>query len=88
MQVSGDSVTRMIQVQAPGARSVEVMGDFTEWLPVQLVGTGGVFSMNAPMTAGNRRLVVRIDGGPWVPPSNTPVVDDDFGGRVGLLLVP
>ena len=88
VQVSGDSVTRMIQVQAPGARSVEVMGDFTEWLPVQLVGTGGVFSMNAPMTAGNRRLVVRIDGGPWVPPSNTPVVDDDFGGRVGLLLVP
>ena len=88
VQVSGDSAARTIQVQAPGARTVEVMGDFTEWVPVQLVGTGGVFSTNVAMTAGNRRLVVRIDGGPWVPPSNTPVVDDDFGGRVGLVLVP
>lgn len=88
VQVSGDSATRMLQVRAPGARSVEVMGDFTEWLPVQLVEAGDVFSTTVPMPAGNRRLVVRLDGGPWMPPSNTPVVDDDFGGRVGLLLVP
>ncbi|MEO7855542.1 MAG: glycogen-binding domain-containing protein [Gemmatimonadaceae bacterium] len=88
VQVSGDSTNRTLHVRAPGARSVEVMGDFTEWLPVLLVGTGGVFSTAASMPAGNRRLVVRIDGGPWVPPSNTPVVDDDFGGRVGLVLVP
>jgi hypothetical protein len=31
---------------------------------------------------------VRIDGGAWMPAANTPAVDDDFGGRVGLLLVP
>ena len=88
LQVSGDSALRTIQVLAPGARSVEVMGDFTEWVPVQLTGAGAVFSTTASMPAGNRRLVIRIDGGQWMPPSNTPVVDDDFGGRVGLVLVP
>ena len=88
VRVSGDSGVRTIQVHAPGARTVEVMGDFTEWLPVPLMASGSVFSTNVAMTPGNRRLVVRIDGGPWVPPSNTPVVDDDFGGRVGLVLVP
>lgn len=88
VQISGDSASRILRVLAPRARSVEVMGDFTEWLPVLLFGTGGVFSTTVPMPAGNRRLVIRIDGGPWLPPSNTPVVDDDFGGRVGLVLVP
>lgn len=88
VQISGDSAVRTIQVRAPGARTVELMGDFTDWLPVQLFGAAGLFSTSLPMSAGNRRLVVRIDGGTWAPPSNTPVVDDDFGGRVGLLLVP
>jgi hypothetical protein len=32
--------------------------------------------------------MLRIDDGEWSPPANLPVVDDDFGGRVGLLVVP
>ena len=38
--------------------------------------------------SGTHRIVVRIDGGPWRPATNTPAVDDDLGGRVGLLVVP
>ena len=64
------------------------MGDFTDWAPVPLVREGDVFRATVRMAGGSRCLVVRVDGGPWRPAANTPAVDDDFGGRVGLLLVP
>jgi hypothetical protein len=40
------------------------------------------------MPSGTHRVLVRIDGGEWRPAANTPAVDDDLGGRVGLLVVP
>jgi hypothetical protein len=88
IQVSGDSATRMVRVRAPGAQRVEIMGDFSEWEAVELTPAGDVFSVTVAMSAGTRRVVVRVDGGDWLPAANTPAVDDDFGGRVGLLLVP
>lgn len=86
--VDGDSAARIVTVRAAGARTVEVMGDFSGWEPVSLARDGDVFRATLPMAPGSRRLVVRVDGGEWRPPANTPAVDDDFGGRVGLLLVP
>jgi hypothetical protein len=86
--VAGDSAERMISVRAPGARRVEVMGDFSDWAPVSLASAGDLFVAKVAMTSGTRRIVVRMDGGEWVPAANTPAVDDDFGGRVGLVLVP
>jgi 1,4-alpha-glucan branching enzyme len=78
----------MVRVRAPGAQRVEIMGDFSEWEAVELTPAGDVFSVTVAMSAGTRRVVVRVDGGDWLPAANTPAVDDDFGGRVGLLLVP
>ena len=88
VQVTGQGESRTLSVRAPTARRVEVMGDFTGWEPIELVGAGSVFSAVVAMQSGTRRLVVRLDGGAWQPAANTPAVDDDFGGRVGLLLVP
>jgi hypothetical protein len=79
---------RTLRVRAPAASRVEVMGDFTGWEPAALTLTGDVFSATFELSTGSHRLVVRIDGGPWMPAANTPAVDDDFGGRVGLLVVP
>lgn len=84
---SGSSLRRTLRVRAPGASQVEVMGDFSGWEPVTLVSTGDVFSASVDLSVGTHRLVVRIDGGPWIPAANTPAVDDDFGGKVGLLVV-
>ena len=64
------------------------MGDFTEWEPRTLVSSGGAFEGAMVMRSGTHRMLVRIDGGPWRPAANTPAVDDDLGGRVGLLVVP
>jgi hypothetical protein len=85
---SGDSTRRTLRVRAPAAQRVEVMGDFTDWEPVALALTGDVFTGSFALSPGSHRLVIRINGGDWRPAANTPAVDDDFGGRVGLLVVP
>ena len=85
--ISGDSARR-IRVFAPGARTVELMADFTEWSPVTLAAERDTFEGTFALSPGTHRLVVRIDGGAWRPAANTPAVDDDLGGRVGLLVVP
>lgn len=87
VEAKGDSTRRTLRVRAPAATRVEVMGDFTDWEPVTLRPTGDAFIGSFALSPGSHRLVLRIDGGPWRPAANTPAVDDDFGGRVGLLVV-
>jgi hypothetical protein len=88
IQVSGDDSLHLLTVRAPTARTVELMADFTGWEPIRLTRRNGSFVRAVALTSGTHRVVVRIDGGAWMPAANTPAVDDDFGGRVGLLLVP
>jgi len=89
------SVTRVaeggrhvITVRAVNASSVEIMGDFTDWEPVQLTRVGDTWQLERELPQGAHRVAVRVDGGPWRVPSNLPKVSDDFGGSVGLLSVP
>jgi len=86
--VSGADSLRQVHVRAPGARTVEILGDFTNWEPVRLTPQNGVFSARVALSSGSHRMLVRLDGGEWRPAANTPAVNDDLGGRVGLLLVP
>ncbi|MEO8624288.1 MAG: glycogen-binding domain-containing protein [bacterium] len=88
VQVSDSSGAHVLRVHAPGAHRVDVMGDFTEWEAQPLALTGAVFQRVLTLSSGTHRMLVRIDGGAWRPATNTPVVDDDLGGRVGLLVVP
>jgi len=87
VQLSGEGEERIVRVLAPGARSVELMSDFTGWSPVSLTEAGSVFETRMAVSPGAHRVSIRIDGGRWRPATNTPAVDDDLGGRVGLLLV-
>lgn len=84
---AGDG-TRMLRLRAPGAHTAEVMGDFTGWEAVALAASGGDFLLPSSLAPGAHRLLVRLDGGAWMVPTNTPAVDDDLGGRVGLMVVP
>jgi len=79
---------RVVRVRAPGARTVEMMADFTDWAPISLTAVGDLFQRAMAVAPGAHRVVVRVDGGAWRPAVNTPAVDDDLGGRVGLLVVP
>ena len=79
---------RVLRIHAAGARTVEVMGDFTDWEVRRLAMSRGAFEGALVLRSGTHRMLVRIDGGPWRPAANTPAVDDDLGGRAGLLVVP
>ncbi len=75
-------------VTAPGAREVELMGEFTDWLPVALVPAGGGrWRLRVRLRPGAYGLNVRYDRGAWVVPAGLPVMKDDFGGETGMLLV-
>ena len=67
---------------------VEIMGDFTDWLPVDLDPTGERrWRARLAIVPGIHYLNVRYDGGPWQPPPGTAVVADDFGRVTGMIVV-
>ncbi len=83
----GDGVY-LLRFRAPRFERVALRGDFTGWEPVELTVDGEVFTGTFALSTGSHRLALRVDAGAWIPAANTPAIDDDFGGRVGLLVVP
>ena len=79
---------RGVEVVAPGASRLEIMADFTGWAPVSLERIGDRWRFGGAVPSGPHRIAVRVDGGAWLAPANLPAVEDDLGGRVGLLTVP
>ena len=78
-----------VDVRARGAHSVELMGDFTDWSPRPLQPVGGErWRLEIMLPPGAHRIAIRIDGGEWLPPPGLPTALDEFGGAVGLLVVP
>ena len=86
--IGASGPSRTIYVQAPGAGSVELAGPFTDWTPRAFSRIGReLWVLALPVAPGTYDVVIRIDGGPWVPPPGLPAFDDDFNGRVGRLVV-
>jgi hypothetical protein len=82
---NGQTVLRIL---SPGANGVEIASDFTNWKAVALRADGsGWWTATLPIPAGTHQLNVRVDGGPWLVPPGLPSVADEFGGKVGLLVV-
>ena len=82
----GDHVRLSLRV--PGARHVEIAGDFTEWSPVALRQEhGDVWAVSVPLAPGVYRINVRVDGGEWMPPPGASRTVDAYEGTVGVLVV-
>ena len=78
-----------VALRAPGAKHVEISGDFTRWAPMTLApAAGGWWITTVRLAPGAYRVNVRVDEGPWYPPPGTTAVADDFGGSAGLVVVP
>jgi hypothetical protein len=86
---AGDSATTVqVRVRASRARRVFLMGDITGWQPKELAGDGaGVFAAAFAYAGSMARVRLRIDDGPWQPPPGIPVVNDEFGGGVGVVVI-
>jgi hypothetical protein len=77
-----------VAVRAPRARVVELTGDFTSWQPVALQrGHGDWWETTLSITPGTHQVNVRINGERWIAPPGATVVDDDFAGVVGVIVV-
>jgi hypothetical protein len=77
-----------VAVRAPRARVVELTGDFTSWQPITLQrGQGDWWETTLPITPGTHQVNVRINGERWIAPPGATVVDDDFAGVVGVIVV-
>ena len=88
VRATGDS-SRLVAVHYPAASTVELVADFTDWQPVALSRLpNGSWSLECVIAPGTHRVAVRVDGGEWMVPPNLPRVKDEFGGEVGLLIVP
>jgi hypothetical protein len=84
---AGNGVS-MVEVYAPDAHSVELMGDFTEWTAKSMVRVSGQrWRIGLAAPPGVHHVTIRVDGGAWVPPPGLPTALDDFNGAVGVLVV-
>jgi hypothetical protein len=87
--ISGADSARVISVHSMTATTIEIIGDFTDWEPVLMTAMpNGERRIERVIAPGPHRVAIRIDGGPWRVPPNLPRVADDFGGEVGIVIVP
>lgn len=87
--VSDGSAAVRLVIHAREAARVEIAGDFTEWQPVALTrAPQGHWEVVLPLPRGVHRMNVRVDGGAWVAPAGTARIADDYGGAVGVFVVP
>src|SRR5262249_59753110 len=85
----GDDV--LLTLYVPGAGTVEISGDFTDWQPVSLSRSPGkpdLWGATFRMSPGMHRINVRRDGGAWMAPGGTTRGTDDFDGEVGVFTIP
>jgi hypothetical protein len=83
-----DGSRQRLEIRGIRGVRVEVMGDFTDWMPVPLEQAGDVWRLEKVLVPGLHRLALRVDGGEWIAPVNIPHATDDLGGVVGLITVP
>jgi hypothetical protein len=85
---TGRSGARVIRIPIADAQRVELIGDFTDWRPLEMTQIGsGLWEIELHIEPGVYRVNIRIDGGPlMVPPGLTPV-SDEFNGSVGELVI-
>lgn len=76
-----------VRIRAPVSARVEVAGSFSGWDPIQLSRKNGYWEAEIRVPSGRHRVAYRIDGGPWRAPTQLAKLRE-FGGEVGLLIIP
>ena len=80
-----------LTLYAPGATTLEISGDFTDWQPVLLSRSPDridYWTASFRIVPGIHRINVRRDGGPWLAPAGTMHRTDDYDGEVGVFTLP
>lgn len=87
LRPAGTEIQR-VTARIGSVETVEVMGDFSDWVPLQMIRRGrDQWDLLVPMKNGIHHINMRIDGGKWIAPPGMPKMRDDFNGEVGVLVV-
>ncbi|MGH7675497.1 MAG: hypothetical protein ACREMV_09520, partial [Gemmatimonadales bacterium] len=79
---------RTIELFGLRARRVELLADFTDWMPRALERQGDErWAISLPIASGVHHVCIRIDDGACQAPPGTPSARDGFAGTVGLIVV-
>jgi hypothetical protein len=83
-----DALDYRLILRVPG-RDLEVSTDANAWtaVPARRIGPD-TWEVVLALEPGLYRIAIRVDGGAWRPPPGLPTTSDEFGGEVGLLVVP
>jgi hypothetical protein len=82
-----DGSVLIVRVRAAAGARVEVAGSFSGWEPVPARRAGDMWEAQVRVPPGRHRVAYRIDGGPWRAQGNLGRLRE-FGGEVGLIVVP
>lgn len=78
----------VVRVRVPHARTVELSGDFNGWRPMSLIrDRDDSWTASLVVPPGTYRMNIRVDGERWTPPPGAPSVEDEFNGKVGLVVI-
>lgn len=77
-----------LRLEEPDADSVTVLGDFTRWEPVELTGSGDVWSVTLQVEPGVHHFGFRVDGRWHVPEAAGATVTDEWGRTNAVMVVP
>lgn len=78
-----------LRFAVPGASRVDLVADWTGWQPVPMQrAPDGRWFLRVSLAPGVHRFNLVVDGERWVVPQGIASVDDGFGGKTSLLVVP
>jgi hypothetical protein len=87
LRAAGPEMQRLT-ARIGSVESVEVMGDFNDWVPASMIRRGrDQWELLIPMASGVHQINLRIDGGKWIAPPGMPKMKDDFNGEVGIVVI-
>lgn len=84
--VLGEAVFRL--PRKDHAEPPAVVGDFSGWEPVQMVADGEWWVARVRIASGVHHFAYRLADGQMMVPPGVPSVDDGFGGRSAVVVVP
>ncbi len=78
-----------LRFAVPGASRVDLVADWTGWQPVAMErAPHGRWLLRVTLAPGVHRFNLVVDGERWIVPQGLASVDDGFGGKTCLLVVP
>ncbi|MBI4420140.1 MAG: hypothetical protein HY560_04880 [Gemmatimonadetes bacterium] len=78
-----------LRFAVPGASRVDLVADWTGWQPVPMQrAPDGRWVLRVTLAPGIHRFNLVVDGERWIVPGGVASVDDGFGGKTSLLVVP